>query len=81
MIKVPLHEAKDGLSSLLKRASKDRILITRHGRPAGILIGFADEDDYFEYQLENDPRFEARIERARRQKGAGKVTRLEDIKP
>ena len=79
MTRVALHEAKDQLSSLLKTAATDHVLITRHGRPAGILIGFADEDDYFEYQLENDPRFEARIAASREQKRLGRVTRLEDI--
>ena len=81
MTKVPLHLAKDGLSSLLRKATKQRIIITRHGRPAGVLIGFADEEDYFDYQLENDPRFERRIARSRAQRLAGKVTRLEDVEP
>ena len=51
MTSVALNEAKDQLSMLLNKASKERILITRHGRPAGILIGFADEEAYFEYLL------------------------------
>jgi prevent-host-death family protein len=81
MTKVPVNEAKNQLSSLLKSAESEEILITRHGRPAGVLIGFADEDDYFDYRLENDPRFEARIARAREQKRSGNVIRLEDIAP
>ena len=81
MTSIPLNEAKDQLSMLLKKAAKERVLITRHGRPAGILIGFADEDDYFDYQLENDPRFEERIAKAREQKRQGRVTRLEEIEP
>ena len=27
----------------------------RDGKPAGVLVGFADEDDWFEYRLQNDP--------------------------
>lgn len=81
MTKIPLNEAKDQLSALLKQAEGEEVLITRHGRPAGILIGFADEDDYFDYMLENDPRFEARIARSREQKRRGQVTRLEDVEP
>lgn len=81
MTRIALHEAKDQLSTLLRKAAKERVLITRHGRPAGILIGFADEDDYADYQLESDPRFEVRIARARAQKLQGKVTKLEDIEP
>jgi prevent-host-death family protein len=81
MTRVPINEAKDRLTSLLKEAEEEEVLITRHGRPAGILIGFADEEDYFDYQLENDPRFEARIVRSREQKRRGDVIRLEDIEP
>ncbi len=69
------------MTSLLKEAEEEAVLITRHGRPAGILIGFADEEDYFDYQLENDPRFEARIARSREQMRRGDVIRLEDIEP
>lgn len=81
MTRIPINEAKDRLTSLLKEAEEEEVLITRHGRPAGILIGFADEVDYFDYMLENDPRFEARIARSREQKRRGDVIRLEDIEP
>jgi len=79
MKRIALSEIKDQLSKYLRVAQKDEVLITRHGKPAGILIGFKDEDDWFEYQLENDPRFLARIERARRSLALGKGERLEDI--
>jgi hypothetical protein len=49
------------------------------GRVAGILIGFDSEDDWFDYQLEHDPRFLARIEKARNSARAGKGIRLEDL--
>jgi prevent-host-death family protein len=81
MTKVPVNEAKDQLSSLLKIAESEEVLITRHGRPAGVLIGFSDEDDYFDYRLESDPRFEAKIKRSREQKRTGNVIRLEDVEP
>ena len=55
------------------------MLITRHGRPAGVLIGFESEDDWFEYQLENDPRFLARIESARQSLRKGRGVRIEDL--
>ena len=41
------------------------LLNSRHGKPAGIPIGFKAEDDRFDYQLENDPKFLARIEQPR----------------
>jgi prevent-host-death family protein len=76
---VPLSEVKDDLSHLLREAAKGDIVITRHGKPAGVLIGFKSEDDWFEYRLENDPRFLRRIERARKSVRAGRGVRLEDV--
>ena len=55
------------------------MLITRPGKPAGFLIGFESEDDWFEYRLETDPRFLRRIEKARASIRAGRGIRLEDI--
>lgn len=81
MIRVALNQAKDGLSALLKRAAKEKVLITKHGRPAGVLIGFEDEDDWFDYQIENDPRFKARIARSREQKRRGETTLLKHVEP
>jgi PHD/YefM family antitoxin component YafN of YafNO toxin-antitoxin module len=54
-------------------------VITRHGKPAGV-IGFASEDDWFDYRLENEPRSLARVERARASLRAGRGVRLEDVK-
>ena len=79
MKRVALSDIKDQLSKYLRMAQKDRVVITRHGKPAGVLIGFKDEDDWFDYQLENDPRFLERVERARSSLKLGKGTRLEDI--
>ena len=56
MKEVPLSEVKDDLSRFLREAEKQEIVITRHGKPAGVLIGFESEDDWFDYRLENDPR-------------------------
>jgi len=79
MKQVPLSEVKDDLSRFLREAEKGEIVITRHGKPAGVLIGFASEDDWFDYRLENDPRFLARIEQARASLRAGRGVRLEDV--
>ena len=76
---VPLSEVKDDLSRYLREAETQEIVITRHGKPAGVLIGFESEDDWFEYRLENDPRFLRRIEQARDSLRAGRGVRLEDI--
>jgi prevent-host-death family protein len=78
---VPLSEIKDDLSRYLREAETQEIVITRHGKPAGVLIGFESEEDWFEYRLENDPRFLRRIEQARKNLQAGQGTRLEDVDP
>ena len=44
-----------------------------------MLIGFKTEDDWFDYRLENDPRFLDRIQRARDSLRAGRGVRLEDV--
>ena len=77
--RVPLSEIKDDLSRYLREAETQEIVITRHGKPAGILIGFESEEDWFEYRLENDPRFLRRIEQARNSLQAGRGVRLEDL--
>jgi prevent-host-death family protein len=76
---VPLSEIKDDLSRYLREAETQEIVITRHGKPAGVLIGFESEDDWFEYRLENDPRFLQRVEQARNSLRAGRGVKLEDI--
>jgi prevent-host-death family protein len=76
---VPLSEVKDDLSHFLRMAEKQEVVITRHGKPAGVLIGFESEDDWFDYRLENDPRFRRRIEAARASLRAGRGVRLSDV--
>ena len=80
MKEVPLSEVKDDLSRFLREAEKQEIVITRHGKPAGVLIGFESEDDWFDYRLENDPRFLKRVEQARQSVRAGRGVKLEDVK-
>ncbi len=77
---VALSEVKDDLSKYLRLAEKEEVIITRHGKPAGILIGFESEDEWFEYQLEHDPVFLQRVERARQNLRAGHGVKLEDVK-
>ncbi len=79
MKKAALSAVKDDLSKFLRLAEKEEVVITRHGKPAGVLIGFRSEDDWFDYRLERDPRFLKRIELARRELRASRGTRLEDL--
>lgn len=76
---VALAEVKDDLSRYLRLAESRDIIITRHGKPAGVLIGFESEDDWFDYRLEHDPRFVQKVSEARADIAAGRHVRLEDV--
>ena len=79
MITAALSKLKDNLSSYVKKAASDEVLITSHGKPVAIIKGFADEEEYLEYRLLNDPRFQRIIERSRGEAREGKVTQLSDL--
>ena len=79
MKKAALSEVKDDLSRFLRLAEKEEVVITRHGWPAWILIGFESEDDWFDYLFEHDPRFFERVEAARRSIRSGRGIRIEDV--
>ena len=66
MRRVPLSEIKQDVSRFLREADGREIIITRNGKPAGLLIGFASEDDWVDYRVENERRFLRRIEQARK---------------
>jgi prevent-host-death family protein len=77
--RVPLSEIKNELARFLREAEGEGIVITRNGKAAGLLIGFSPEDDRFDYQLENDPRFLRRIEQSRRSLREGRGVGIEDV--
>jgi prevent-host-death family protein len=79
MKKAALSEVKDALSKFLRVAEKEEVIITRHGKPAGVLIGFGSEEDWFDYRLEHDPRFLSRIASARANLQAGLGVRIEEM--
>jgi prevent-host-death family protein len=76
---VALAQVKDDLSKYLRLAAREEIVITRHGRPAGVLIGFASEDDWFEYRLEHHPEFLKRVADARAAIREGRGILLEEL--
>jgi len=79
MRRIALSELKENLLHSLRIAEGIEIIITRHGKPAGVLIGFETEDGWLDYRLEHDPHFLERIERARQSLRAGQCIRHEDI--
>src|SRR2546427_13088277 len=76
---VALAKVKDDLSKYLRLAADKEIVITRHGRAAGVLIGFESEDDWFDYRLEHHPEFLRRVAQAREALRSGRGVRLEDL--
>ena len=79
MKEVAVSEVKDGFFRYLRIAETEEVVITRNGKPAGVLVGFSDEEDWFEYRLERDPRFLSRVEQARNSSREGRGTPLEDL--
>ena len=79
MRRVALAEVKDDLSRYLRLAESEEVVITRHGKAAGVLIGFESEEDWFDYRLENHPEFLDRIAEARTAIRAGRGVPLEDL--
>jgi len=67
------------LSRFLRLAESEEILITRHGKPAGVLIGFESADDWLDYRLEHHPHFLQRVAKARENLRSGRGVRLEDL--
>ena len=78
-MRVSIAEVKDDLSRYLRVAEKEEVIITRHGQPAGVLIGCESEDDWFEYRLERDPKFLAQVSEARAALRRGEGIPLENI--
>ncbi len=62
---VALREAKASLSAYIEKAQQDRILITKHGRPAALLVGVEGEE-IEELLTMGNPRFWEMIESRRR---------------
>jgi prevent-host-death family protein len=81
MRQVALAEVKDDLSRFLRLAASEEIVITRHGKPAGLLIGFESEEDWFDYRLEHHPEFLRRVAAAREALREGRGVPLEELPP
>jgi prevent-host-death family protein len=80
MKQVSIEEIKNNLSGYLEIAEKERIVITRDGKPVGILIGLEDTEDWWEELLLRDPRFEAEVAQARQSLREGKGISIEEMR-
>jgi len=80
MITVTLGDLTQDVEKYLELAASEDVLILRNGKPAGLLQGFVDEADTFDYELEANPIFLARIEQARAEFRAGKGISIENVR-
>lgn len=62
---VALGEAKNSLSAYVKDAQADRVLVTRHGKPAALIIGVEGEN-FEDLMTRSDPDFWRMIEARRK---------------
>jgi prevent-host-death family protein len=79
MKKHTMTEAKNDICSIIREAEKDEVVITRHGKPAALVIGFHSEDDWFDYRLEHDEGFLRKIAKARKEMREGQFVTLDEL--
>jgi len=78
---IPFTEAKAHLSDLVDRTSREheRFVVTRHGRPAAVLLSPEDLESLEEtVDILQDQALLASIRKSRREAAAGKRSRLKD---
>ncbi|MBA7614073.1 hypothetical protein ES703_21334 [subsurface metagenome] len=74
-----MTETKNDICRIIREAEKEEVLITRHGKPAAVVIGFHDEDDWFDYKLEHDEDFLRKIVKAREEIRKRKYVTLDEL--
>ena len=79
MTKIAVAKVKDNFSKILRRAGKEEIVVTVHGHPIAVIIGFENEDDWLEYRLLKDDKFLARLAESRQQYKEGKYKTLDAL--
>lgn len=74
-----MTEAKNDICRIIREAEKSEVVILRHGKPAAVIVGFRNEDEWFDYRLEHDERFLKKIATARAEFKRGKYVSLDEI--
>jgi len=64
MMRVELADATESLSEYTRKARKEPVVVTRHGKPVAMLRSLT-EDEWEDFVVSTDPRFIALIERSR----------------
>ena len=79
MTKVTLSKIKDNLSEFIRKAGSEDVVVTIHGRPAAVIIGFNDEDDWLDWLLLHDEAIMERMAESMRQYHRGKYVTLDAL--
>ena len=74
-----MTEAKNDICAIIRESEESEVVITRHGKPAAVIIGFADDDAWFDYRIEHDETFLQKIAKARDQIKRGEFVSLDDL--
>lgn len=74
-----MTEAKNDICTIIREAEGDEVIITRHGKPAAVIIGFHDEDDWLDYRLEHDEKFLRKVAKARDEIKRGMFVSLDKL--
>ena len=61
-------DIKARLSAYLKESQKGPVIVTRNGRAVAVLLAVTDEDELERLVLAHSPKFQALLEKSRRQK-------------
>ncbi|MFB2934136.1 type II toxin-antitoxin system Phd/YefM family antitoxin [Aerosakkonemataceae cyanobacterium BLCC-F154] len=77
---VTLTDLQTDVSKYIELAEVEDIIILKEGKPIAVLRGFSDEEDVFDYDLENHPLFKKRVKKSRQQFREGKGISLDDVK-
>jgi len=78
-VHVPLADVKNRLSEVVDRLEREhgRIVITKHGRPAAVMLSVEDLQSLEEtLEILSDPALMRSIRRAEREAASGKAVRL-----
>ena len=74
-----MTQAKSDICRIVREAAAGEVLLTRHGKPVAVVIGFRDEDDWFDYRLEHDEDFLRKIAKAREDIRKGRYVTLGEL--
>jgi hypothetical protein len=80
MKQIQLSEVQKDLLQFLLVAQEEDVILIYDGKPVGYLVGFADEDDWIDYLMLNNPEFKTRLRRSLQDAREGKTIAFESGK-